>query len=237
MARRARAAAGGVIYHVINRGNCRMPVFTKPADFAAFVKLLREGCERVPGMRVLAYSLLRNHWHLVLWPRGDGDLARFMGWVGTTHVRRWRQHRGSVGEGHLYQGRYKSFPVQRDGHLLAVLRYVEANPVRAKAVRRARDWAYGSFAARLAGGDEAGWMAEWPVERPADWEAELDAAQDPATLDRLRVSVARGRPYGSAAWVGRTVKRLGLQHTVRDPWRPKKPAAGRAGGRRAGGAE
>ena len=103
--RTARAAAGGVVYHVINRGNCRMPIFQKPGDFQAFVTLLREACQRVPGMRLLAYCLMGNHWHLVLWPRSDGDLARFVGWVSNTHVRRWRQHRGSVGEGHLYQGR------------------------------------------------------------------------------------------------------------------------------------
>jgi putative transposase len=211
-----------LIYHVVNRGNCRMDIFTKPADFAAFVELLREACGRVPGVRVLAYCLMGNHWHLVLWPRRDGELARFVGWLSTTHVRRWRQHRRTVGEGHLYQGRYKSFPVQRDGHLLAVLRYVEANAVRAGLVRHAREWAYGSLAARLAGGDDAAWMAAWPVDRPGDWEAEVDAPQERPTLDALRAGVARGRPFGSDAWVARAVKRLGLEHTVRDPWRPKK---------------
>ncbi len=137
-------------------------------------------------------------------------------------MRRWRQHRGSVGEGHLYQGRYKSFPVQRDAHLLALLRYVETNPARANAVRRARDWAFGSLAARLAGGDDARWLTAWPVDRPDNWEDEVDAPQDEQTLDRLRRSVTRGRPFGSKRWVERTVKRMGLEHTVRDPWRPKK---------------
>ena len=235
MPRTARAAAGGLVYHVINRGNCRMRIFSRPADFDAFVKLLREGCERVPGMRVLAYCLMANHWHLALWPRGDGDLAKFVGWVSTTHVRRWREHRRSVGEGHLYQGRYKSFPVQADRHLLDVLRYVEANPVRAGAARRARDWPFSSLAARRAGGDASDWLAEWPLDRPAGWEDEVNAAQDRATLDRLRVSVARGRPFGSDAWVERTAKRLGLEHTIRDPWRPKRDPRKTPGGRKARG--
>jgi putative transposase len=226
MPRRARAAAGGVIYPVINRGNCRQRIFSKPGDFDAFVELLREGCRRVPGMRVLAYCLMGNHWHLALWPRGDGDLAKFVGWVSTTHVRRWRQHRRSVGEGHLYQGRYKSFPVQADRDLLVMLRYVEANAVRAEVVEHAREWPHGSLAARLAGGEAAEWLTEWPVDRPGDWEAELDAALDAATLDALHVSVARGRPFGSPKWVEGAVKRLGLEHTVRDPWRPKKPKPG-----------
>jgi putative transposase len=73
---------------------------------------------------------MSNHWHLVLWPRAAGDLSSFMRWLSNTHVRRWRQHRHTVGEGHVYQGRFKNFPIQNDAHLLTVLRYVEANPER-----------------------------------------------------------------------------------------------------------
>lgn len=207
---------------MINRGNCRMRIFTKPGDFTALIKLLREACVRVPGMRVLGYCLMANHWHLVLWPTKDTDLASFVGWVSNTHVRRWRQHRGSVGEGHLYQARYKSFPVQQDAHLRTVLRYVEGNPVRAKVVKQARDWPFGSLAAQAAGGDDANGMMPWPVDRPDNWEQEVDDPQDQATLDALRACIARGRPFGAKPWVERTVKRLRLEHTVRDPWRPKK---------------
>lgn len=225
MPRTARAAAGGLVYHVINRGNCRMDIFAKPADFAAFVKLLRQGRERVPGLRVLGYCLMSNHWHLVLWPTRDDDLAKFVGWISTTHVRRWRQHRRSVGEGHLYQGRFKSFPVQRDAHLLAVLHYVEANAVRAGIVRHARDWAWCSLAARLDADREIpAWLSDWPIERPADWESRVDRPQDQPVLDAVRASLARGRPFGSERWIKQTVKRLGLEHTIRNPWRPKKSA-------------
>ena len=221
------------MYHVINRGNCRMRIFSKPADFSAFVRLLRQGCQRVPGMRVLAYCLMNNHWHLVLWPTRDDDLARFVGWVSTTHVRRWRLHRRSVGEGHLYQGRFKSFPVQRDEHLLAVLRYVEANPVRSAAVSRARDWTPSSLAARTGGdGQAAAWLSPWPVDCPANWEARVDRPQDELALSALRASVTRGRPFGSDRWVQRTAKALGLEHTTRDPWRPWKKKAARTGRRK-----
>ena len=115
---------------------------------------------------------------------------------------------------------YKSFPVQR-----AVLRYVEANPVRAGLVARARDSPYASLAARRAGGDTAAWLAGWPVDEPSGWEAAVDRPQDDAAVAAIRASVARGRPFGTPAWVTRTVKTLGLQHTVRDPWRPRKPSA------------
>jgi putative transposase len=133
-----------VVFHAINRGNCRMPIFEKPADYLAFLRLLEEGRERV-GVRLLAYCLMPNHWHLVLWPRRAQDLSDYFRWVCTTHVRRWRAHRRSGGEGHLYQGRFKSFPIQRDEHLLAVMRYVEANARRAGLVERAEDWPYGSL--------------------------------------------------------------------------------------------
>jgi putative transposase len=104
MPRRTRSvsSAADVIYHVMNRGNCRMDVVQKPGDFAAFVTILEEGRQRV-RMRILAYCLMNNHWHIVLWPRKAGDLSKFVQWISSTHSRRWREHRANVGEGHLYQ--------------------------------------------------------------------------------------------------------------------------------------
>src|SRR5205823_2191462 len=115
----------------------------KHGDFAAFVKLLREAGERTP-VRLLAYCLMPNHFHLVLWPRADGDLSDYMRWLLTAHVRRYHQHYHS--SGHVYQGRFRSFPIQEDDHLLTVLRYAERNPVRAGLVERAQDWRWSSAA-------------------------------------------------------------------------------------------
>src|SRR5947208_2489185 len=130
MPRHARRVVDDLVYHVLNRGNCRMRIFTKPSDFDAFLKLLEEGRRRFM-MRILGYCLMDNHWHLVLWPRRGADLSRFVAWISTTHVRRWRAHRGNTGEGHLYQGRYKSFITQDGRHLLTLLCYVEGNARRA----------------------------------------------------------------------------------------------------------
>jgi putative transposase len=141
MPRPHRLSPGGLCYHVINRGNGRAKVFRKEADFTAFLRILSLACERVP-MRLLGWCLMHNHFHLVLWPYRDGDLPRWMQWVTTCHVRRY--HRHYKGSGHVWQGRYKSFPSQNDAHLLTVLRYVERNPVRAGLVARAEDWAYSS---------------------------------------------------------------------------------------------
>src|SRR6476620_1726490 len=139
MPRTARIAPGGYVCQVLNRGNQRQPLFESDGDYLAMLRVLSETTERVP-VRLLAWCLMPNHWHLVLWPAKDGQLGQFMQRRTTTHVRRWRLHRHSVGHGHLYQGTYKSFPVEEDEHFYSVCRYVERNPLRAKLVRRAADW-------------------------------------------------------------------------------------------------
>src|SRR5207302_7815147 len=109
MPRGARDALGGYCYHVLNRGNGRRTVFHKEADFAAFAKLLRQAGERL-DVRLLAYCVLSNHFHLLVWPRGDGDLSAYMMWLTTAHVRRYHRHYHS--SGHVWQGRFRSFPIQ-----------------------------------------------------------------------------------------------------------------------------
>lgn len=169
-----------------------------------------------------------NHWHLVVRPETDRALAQFMGWIGVTHVRRHHQHYHTRGGGHLYQGRYKSFPVQDDRHFLTVCRYVEANPLRAAMVARATDWRWSGLSARgSSGGGRRGTgkplkLSTWPVDRPAGWVDVLERSLKPDELQRLRTSVNRGRPFGDDAWTRRTAARLGLQFTLRDPGRPKK---------------
>jgi len=163
-----RTATGGLVYHVLNRANGRMRIFHKPEDYDAFERIVEEAAERV-AMRVLAYCLMPNHWHLVLWPREDGDLSRFVGWASLTHTRRWHAHRRSEGTGHLYQGRFKSFLVESDEHLWTVCRYVERNALRAGLCQRAEQWRWSSLW-RFVCGDEAArkLLSEWPVPRPRD---------------------------------------------------------------------
>ena len=137
MPRTARGSVGGYSYHVLNRGNARSAVFHKPDDYRAFVEIMAEASVRIP-MRILAYCLMPNHFHFALWPRDDGDLSRWMHWLLTTHVRRYLRHYHS--SGHIWQGRFKAFPIEGDEHLLTVLRYIERNPLRAHLVDRAEDW-------------------------------------------------------------------------------------------------
>ena len=137
MPRRLRVSTGGYVYHVLNRAVGRGWLFKKDGDFLAFERVLAETHARLP-MRIVSHCLMSNHWHLVLWPEQDGQLSEFMRLLTVTHTQRWHAHHHSAGTGPLYQGRFKSFPIQRDDHFLAVCRYVERNPLRAKLVNRRR---------------------------------------------------------------------------------------------------
>ncbi len=142
MPRAARASVGDQCYHVLNRGNSARRVFFKEGDYQAFLKALAHACIEVP-MRVLAWCLMPNHFHLVLWPHAENDLSRWMHWLLNTHVRRYHRHYHS--SGHLWQGRFKAFAIAHDEHLLTVLRYVERNALRAGLVERAEQWPWSSL--------------------------------------------------------------------------------------------
>src|SRR2546425_12971337 len=144
MPRSARCAPGGYVYHALNRAVARRALFRKPADYAAFERVLAAAQARHPT-RILAYCLMPNHWHFVLWPEADDELTRFLRWLTHTHTMRWHAHYHTSGTGHLYQGRFKAFPIEADEHLYTVLRYVERNPQRANLVRRAESWRWGGL--------------------------------------------------------------------------------------------
>ncbi len=147
MPRTARIAPGGMVFHVLNRGVAQMPLFDKAGDYQAFEQILEETLDESP-MRICAYTVMPSHWHLLLWPKRDGELATFMQRLTITHVRRWQLSRGYEGLGHVYQGRYKSFPVQSDEHFWVVARYVERNALR-RTRRASRGMALVEFVAAL----------------------------------------------------------------------------------------
>lgn len=218
MPRTARASVGGICYHVINRGNGRAEVFHKPPDYQRFTEMMGQACERLP-MRVVGWSLLPNHFHLVLWPWADGDLSRWMQWLMTCHVRRYHRHYHS--SGHVWQGRFKAFPIQQDEHFLTVLRYVERNPLRAKLVRQAQNWRWSSLYSLLHK-EHLHFLAPGPVRRPNNWLTLVNRVETDEELKRLRTCVNRGRPFGSSVWIQQIARSLGLEFTIRSRGRPKK---------------
>ena len=163
MARKPRFSPGGLAYHVMNRTPGRVELFEDAGDYQAFEKVLIEALDLHRGMRLCAYCLMPNHFHLVLWPKTDGQLSRFMQWLSMTHAARWHARRHSVGRGHLYQGRFRSFPIQQDGHFLSVCRYVEHNALRANLVAKAQDWRWSSLWARDDRGAQS--LRFWPLAR------------------------------------------------------------------------
>ena len=222
MPRRLRVSTGGLAYHALNRAVGRSRIFTKEADYLAFERVLEQVHQRLP-VRILAYCLMPNHWHIVLWPDEDGQLSEFLRLLTVTHTQRWHAHHHTAGTGPLYQGRFKSFPIQKDDHLLTAGRYAERNPVRAKLVPRARDWRFGSAWWRTQKQLPA-WLLplkRWPVDVPRDWPAWVDRPETTAELESLRQSVKRGRPFGSERWQKRTAAKLELESTLRPRGRPR----------------
>lgn len=226
MGRALRVTPGDAVYHVLNRANGRQALFDDEGDYAAFERVLAEAQQRVP-MRLLAYCLMPNHWHLVLWPLRDGDLSRFMAWLTLTHTQRWHAHRHTTGTGHLYQGRFKSCLVQSDAHLLTVCRYVERNALRAHLVERAERWRWGSLWRRESGQGTSGLLVEdGPIARPAHWVEWVNAAETEPELAAVRQSVVRSQPFGETSWVEAMVDRLSLHTTQRPQGRPNMQKVG-----------
>lgn len=211
-----------MVYHVLNWGNGRLRLFHNEDDFNGFMRVLSEGLERQP-VELLTYCLMPQHWHLVLRPQTDEALGRFMAWVGVTHVRRYQEAHHRRGAGHLYQGRYKSFPVAEDENFLLLCRYVEGNPVRAKRVERAQDWQWSGLWKR-AHRSQSPPLGNWPVERPRNWTKLVNAGLTTDELRHVRLCVRRGRPLGPTPWVLETAARLGLGFTLRNQGRPRKNA-------------
>ena len=223
MPRTPRASQGGYVYHVLNRGNGRADVFHKHDDYASFVCSMCDANEKVP-MRLVGYCLMSNHFHLLLWPHGDGDLSEWMQWLMAAQVRRYHAH--YHGSGHIWQGRFKSFPVQDDDHYLTVLRYVERNPLRANLVERSEDWVWSSVNP-IGPNNPEGLLSAGPVAKPKNWVQIVNDVQTDAELKDLRQSVERGTPFGSTEWQKSTVTKLGLELTLPVESRPKSDDSSR----------
>ncbi len=206
MPRRARSIVAGGCYHVINRGNNRATVFHDAAEYAAFIGLLSDAQERTP-IELFAACLMPNHFHLVVRPDGRHDIGRWIHWLLTTHSHRYHLRHETTGR--VWQGPYKAFPIEQDGHLLTVLRYVERNAARAGLVTRSRDWHWGSAAWRHAPHHLNRLLTQAPVKLPSNWDDFLDEPrssqevrgtaglrQSPATVRHRRLDSGRPRMPG-----------------------------------------
>jgi len=222
MGRVGRLDAGEMVYHAWNRANFRSALFKAERHYRDFLAILEEGLAVVP-MRLLAYCLMPNHWHLVLYPRAAGGLSKFLQRITLTHTQRYHARTRTVGYGHVYQGRYKSLPVEMGGHFLTLVRYVERNAQRAALVRKAEDWPWSSVYVRLYGSQEQKkLLSPWPMAEPSNYLQWLKQSQPKEEIENIRYAIRRNKPYGSEGWVSHAVAQFGLETTLRNPWRPNK---------------
>jgi len=226
MPRPLRPIGDRLVYHVINRGNNRVPVFHTDGDYAAFLDALRD-LKRTRPFEFFGYCLMPNHVHLLIRTL-DVPISRLMQSLLITHTQRYhRCHRTS---GHLWQGRFKSPVIQDDDHLLTVLRYIEANPLRARLAPAADDYPWSSLPEHGTGRASGlldpviayEELAADPDERRRRWSAFVHQAPPDDELAALRRSVRTGLPFGSPGWVERLGRDLGLDLEVRPRGRPRK---------------
>lgn len=221
--RRRLHMSAGIVFHVLNRGVRRLALFEDASGYRAFINVLAAGRDRT-AIRLLAYCVMPNHFHLVVWPERDGQLVEFMKWFQMTHSKRWHRYRQTEGVGALYQGRFKAFPVQDDRHFLTVCRYVERNPLRAGLVPRAEAWPWSSLTQRCRNLDGPA-LEPWPIAPPSNWTDLVNAGDVTSDLDAVRSALRHSTAYGESSWAQDVIARgVGLRPSRGRPRATPKPA-------------
>jgi putative transposase len=174
MPRPPRLHPDGVPQHIVNRGNRKTRIFWQPADYLGFIGAMAAAAEGTV-VRLVAFCLLPNHWHLVLWPYKGAEISTYMQLLMNAHLRDLLPRNNLVGLGHVYQGRYRRHLIHNERHFLNVCRYVESNARRANLCERAEQWEWSSLSIS---GPAPGinLLSDWPISRPADW---LDQVNSP----------------------------------------------------------
>jgi putative transposase len=197
MARTARVVAPGFPHHVIQRGNRKQPVFFRDDDYRHYIRVMSEWCGR-HRVAVWAYCLMENHVHLVLVPETPEGLARAVGEAHRRYTRHINQRKGWTG--YLWQGRFASFPMD-ERYLLAAVRYIELNPVRAGIAGSPLDYRWSSARAHIKGRDDALVRVRPMLEIVGDWRDYLAQPVDRAEEKNIRLHSRTGRPLGSDSFV------------------------------------
>ena len=217
MPRRALGDAGGLVLHVLNRSARRLQMFFNEQDYRAFEEILQCALQQRPT-RLLSYSVMPNHWHLVLWAVGN-EVPKFMHWLTREHAVNWHRTHGTAGTGHVYQERYRAIPVQTETHLFTLLRYVERNALRAGLVERAELWRWGSLWRRCNFCDD-GLLSAWPTPLPENWVEFVNESQTEAEVEAIQKAMKENRPLGDSDWSETAAIQVRLQRCPRG--RPRK---------------
>jgi len=207
MPRTKRVLEPNRVYHVYNRRTDRQLLFPSSSAYDEFLDLLEDGCRRY-GIRVCAYAVMPNHWHQAIWVRegsGARDTSNYLRRLSASHAIRFRHASRTRGNGHVYQDRFESLPVETEWHYLTLVRYIEANPLDAGLVRRAEEWRWSSLAERVSGVSRI--LSDGPVALPPDW---VDIVNTRIATDPGGTEVRQARD-GGADLAGRRSKRSGTE--------------------------
>lgn len=221
MGRAPRIDIANHYYHILNRANGRLKIFHKDKDYILFENILFNAVEKFQ-IRLVAYCIMPNHFHLVVYPKKDGEIQKFMQWITLTHTQRLHSINKTIGYGHIYQGRYKSFVVSSDEYLNTLLVYVEQNPLRAKLVKDLKNWKYGSYYKRKSNDKASKLLHPNLLFESKNYDALVHTIVKQSEIKQIRNSVQRGTPYGKLEWVRTIISKFGLESTERKRGRPKK---------------
>jgi putative transposase len=227
MGRPPRPIEDGFVYHAVTRGNNRQDVFHDDEDRLAFLDAVGKTGERYP-FRLYGYCLMTDHVHLLMRPEDGVPISRIMQSLLVAHTRRYHKKRG--GAGHVWQGRFKSPVIGGDEHLWSVLRYIEANPLRARIVADLADFRWSSYQSHGLGrpderlADLPGWddPGATPAVRRSRWRRKVLAAMPEEELSAIRDSLRSGLPLAEPSWLTAHAARLGLPAERRPPGRPRR---------------
>lgn len=216
MVRIARVVVPGAPHHVTQRGNRRQDTFFCDKDYEAYLDLMAQWCDK-NNVKIWAYCLMPNHVHMIAVPETEQSLSRAIGEAHRRYTRminlreRWT--------GYLWQGRFASFPMD-ENHLLAAVRYIELNPVRARLVDHPETWRWSSASAHLSGKDDRLVRVHPMLERVSDWQ-ELLVSGDEGLYEEVRKHERTGRPLGDEGFVRSVSRLLGRDLEIKKAGRKK----------------
>jgi putative transposase len=208
MPKRLRRGLQGAAFHVMNRAVRRTVLFEKDGDYEAFIKVTLESLVLF-AIQVISFQLMPNHWHFVITCDSIEEISMWMHWLAGTHANRWNGAHGCRGSGAVYQGRFKAVPIQHGASLIRVCRYVERNALRKEYVAAAEDWTWSSLHAVRNGCDLLP-LGEWPILRPHNWLAIVNADEIPNEFDEVRTCILRNHPIGELEWQHAVAPFVGL---------------------------
>jgi len=218
MPRRCRRTLQGAVFHVMNRAVRRTILFETDNDYEAFIALVAEMLKKFK-IKIIAYCLMPNHWHIVVICERLEELSNAMHWLESTHANRWNGAHGCRGSGAVYKDRFKSVPVQKNDSVRRICRYVERNALRKGLVPVAQAWKWSSLFAVCQNCDTI-CLSPWPILRPSNWVEIVNTPETEAELEDLRKMLRRNQPIGDPLWQAAVAPYLGL--TMRGKGRPKK---------------